>query len=204
LTGAIPADGHAGGKALRDDLVRAQPWIGAMISGGSAAIPLRRPREELTDGTVALIGDAACQVFSAHGSGIGAGMIAGKLVVDTVARGGTLFRLRARLAPPLRAGCSPPTMRSDAGTKGMTADDIDRVMARGLLDEAFAGAGVDQVAPQVGVVGGARQAAGGGARAGGHGPGGADRRAPRSGARMPPRGRRRRAWSAAMQRLLPV
>jgi flavin-dependent dehydrogenase len=203
LTGAIPADGHAGGKALRDDLVRAQPWIGAMISGGSGAIPLRRPREELTDGTVAVIGDAACQVFSAHGSGIGAGMIAGKLVVDTVARGGTLFDYE-RAWHRRFGGLFAAYDAVRRWNQGMTADDIDRVMARGLLDEAFAGAGVDQVAPQVGV-----------AAVLGKLPAAVREPAVMAlaartgallalGARMPPRGRRRRAWSAAMQRLLPV
>jgi flavin-dependent dehydrogenase len=34
---------------------------------------------------VALLGDAACQVFSTHGSGIGIGLIAARIVGDTVA-----------------------------------------------------------------------------------------------------------------------
>src|SRR5690606_24952863 len=33
---------------------------------------------------IALVGDAACQVFPAHGSGIGIGLIAGRMLADAV------------------------------------------------------------------------------------------------------------------------
>lgn len=203
LTGSIPACGHRGGKAIRDELVRAQPWIGAAIFGGSAAIPLRRPREELTDGTVALVGDTACQVFSAHGSGIGAGMLAGRLLVDTLARGGTLFDYE--LAWHRRHGglfAAYDAVRR--WNQSMTADELDRILERGLFDEAFARAGLDQTAPTVAVAALAQKL-----------PAAAREPAVMAlavrtvallavGAQMPPRGRRRRLWSATMQRLLPV
>lgn len=88
LTGSIPAAGHPGGQRLLDDFVDAHPWIGARRAGGSRAIPLGRPHDVLAAGNVALLGDAAGQVFSAHGSGIAAGLVAARLLADTLAAGG--------------------------------------------------------------------------------------------------------------------
>ncbi|MBA2664183.1 MAG: FAD-binding protein [Bradymonadaceae bacterium] len=87
LTGSIPALGHRSGRRMLDDFVREQPWVGERIFGGSLAIPLRRPFERIADGKVALLGDAACQVFSAHGSGVGAGLVAARLLADALATG---------------------------------------------------------------------------------------------------------------------
>lgn len=87
LTGSIPAHGHPAGQRLLDDFVEAHPWIGARRSGGSRAIPLGRPHDVLAEGNVALLGDAAGQVFSAHGSGIGAGLLAAGLLADVLAEG---------------------------------------------------------------------------------------------------------------------
>lgn len=87
LTGSVPADGHPSGQRLLDDFVAREPWIGARLFGGTRAVPLRRPYSQLAQGPVALVGDAACQVFSAHGSGIGAGMVAGRMLGESLARG---------------------------------------------------------------------------------------------------------------------
>ncbi len=62
-----------------------EPWLGDAIEGGSGVIPLRRPYARLTAPGAALVGDAACQVFPAHGSGIGFGLIAGRVLADAVA-----------------------------------------------------------------------------------------------------------------------
>ena len=58
--------------------------MGEFISGGSGLIPLRRPYSRFTAPGLALIGDSACQVFPAHGSGIGLGLIAGRMLADAV------------------------------------------------------------------------------------------------------------------------
>jgi flavin-dependent dehydrogenase len=88
LTGSIPALGHPSGQRLLDDFVEAHPWIGARRAGGSRAVPLGRPLDVLAEGNVALLGDAAGQVFSAHGSGIAAGLLAARLLADALADGG--------------------------------------------------------------------------------------------------------------------
>ncbi|MBK9034787.1 MAG: FAD-binding protein [Myxococcales bacterium] len=203
LTGSIPALGHPGGKALRDEFVRAQPWIGPMIYGGGGAIPLRRPREELTDGKVILVGDTACQVFAAHGSGIGAGILAGKLVAETLAAGGTPFDYE--VAWHRRWGgmfAAYDAVRR--WNQHQTPDELDAVIARGVFDAELARAGLDQDLPRLspralatklpaalrerGVIELATRTAA----------------ALALGRLFPRRGPARRAWSAAMQRLLPV
>jgi len=87
LTGSIPALGHPSGRALLDDFAREHRWVGPRVFGGSRALPLRAPYLRLAEGRVALIGDAACQVFATHGSGIGAGLIAGRMIGESLAAG---------------------------------------------------------------------------------------------------------------------
>src|SRR5690554_2349455 len=87
LTGSIPACGHRSGRAILREFVAQNPWVGDMIFGGARAIPLRRPYASLYHKNVAVIGEAACQVFAAHGSGIGAGMIAARVLADALADG---------------------------------------------------------------------------------------------------------------------
>jgi len=83
LTGCIVGDGFTGG-ALIDRAVREHAWIGERLFGGSGTIPLRRPYDRLTAPGVALIGNAACQVFPAHGSGVGIGLVAARELADAV------------------------------------------------------------------------------------------------------------------------
>jgi flavin-dependent dehydrogenase len=87
LTGSIPVAGNPSGARLLASFVAEQPWIGQVVFGGARAIPLRLPRT-LARGQVALLGDAGSQVFSAHGSGIGVGLIAAKQLADALAAGG--------------------------------------------------------------------------------------------------------------------
>jgi hypothetical protein len=90
LTGSIPSLGFPSGKTLLDEFVRDHAWVGQRVFGGSGAIPLCRAHDRLADDRVALLGDAACQVFPAHGSGVGAGLLAARLLADTLAGGGSL------------------------------------------------------------------------------------------------------------------
>ncbi len=87
LAGGIPALGFRSGRTILEEFVKGQDWIGARVFGGTQAIPLRRPLDCLARGKVALLGDAACQVFSAHGSGVGAGLVAARMLADALASG---------------------------------------------------------------------------------------------------------------------
>lgn len=86
LAGAIADGRHATGPQLMARLKREQPWIGPSLYGGAGLIPLRRPYDRLAAGGVALVGDAACQVLPASGSGIVLGMQAARLLTDAVRR----------------------------------------------------------------------------------------------------------------------
>lgn len=87
LTGTVPADGHPSGKALLDSFVSEQPWIGERVFGGARSIPLMYARPIVARGRLAAVGDAASQVFSAHGSGTGAGLVAASMLADAIGAG---------------------------------------------------------------------------------------------------------------------
>ena len=89
LTGSIPATGAPAGRVLMDRFVEEHAWVGDTIFGGARAIPLGRPHLRLAEGPVALLGDAANQVYAMHGSGIGAGLVAAAMLVKSLAGGGT-------------------------------------------------------------------------------------------------------------------
>lgn len=82
LTGAIATEAYRSGPAILSDLRAEHPWIGEKRFGGAGAIPLRRPYDRLAAPGIALLGNAACQVFSAHGSGIGIGMVAARMLAN--------------------------------------------------------------------------------------------------------------------------
>ena len=82
LTGSIAGGWYRPGWQLMRELKTREPWIGRRCFGGAGAIPLRRPYDRLAAPGIALVGDAGCQVFPAHGSGTGAGLIAARLLAE--------------------------------------------------------------------------------------------------------------------------
>ncbi len=84
LTGSIPATGAPTGPELLRSVRDAHPWMGKTRFGGGGLIPLRRTYDRFTTPGIALVGDAACQVMGGHGSGIGFGLIAGKVLAEAV------------------------------------------------------------------------------------------------------------------------
>lgn len=88
LTGSIPGLGFPSGAELLREFVAQQDWIGQRLSGGAGAIPLAAPLVLARD-RVALVGDAGRQVYAMHGSGVGAGLVAGSILAETLANGGT-------------------------------------------------------------------------------------------------------------------
>jgi flavin-dependent dehydrogenase len=148
LTGSIPAGGHRSGCAVLDDFVTRHDWVGERIFGGSRAIPLDAPRAVLGRGNTAAVGDAANQVFAAHGSGIGAGMVAARYLADALAAGrGT-------------EGYSRDWHRDFGGLFGaydifrrfsetLDVHRLARLMESGLMDEELARAGLEQRMPRL-------------------------------------------------------
>jgi flavin-dependent dehydrogenase len=148
LTGSIPSLGFPSGKAILDGVVAAQPWIGKRVFGGSGAIPLRRPYDRLASDRVALLGDAACQVFPAHGSGIGAGILAAKLLADTLSRGGTMRDYEVAWHRRW-GGLFAAYDAFRRWNQTMAPERIDELMAVGVIDATFARAGLDQTMPRL-------------------------------------------------------
>ena len=147
LTGSIPSLGFPSGKAILDRFVAEHAWVGERVFGGSGPISLRRPHDRLASDRVALLGEAGCQVFPAHGSGVGAGLIAARLLADTLAAGGTPRDYE--IAWQRRHGGLFAFF--DVFRRwNQTIDDVTlgRVMALGLIDADTLRAGIDQVLPR--------------------------------------------------------
>lgn len=85
LTGTLATGRWGTGRTILDRFLADNPWVGGRRFGGAGLIPLRRPYARLGAPGLALVGDAACQVFPAHGSGIGVGLIAGTILAESVA-----------------------------------------------------------------------------------------------------------------------
>lgn len=147
LTGSIPGDGHASGQEILDRFVADQRWIGATLFGGARAIPLRRPLDVIARGNVALIGDAACQVFSAHGSGIGAGLIAARILADVLASGRELHAYAVEWHRQY-GGLFATFDCFRRFSQRLSEAELGRMMAVGLLDEVSARAGLEQRLPR--------------------------------------------------------
>ncbi len=71
-------------SVLVNDFVAKHPWIGKAFVDGRGTIPLNAPYHRLALPGLAILGDAACQVYSAHGSGIGIGLIAARMLADAI------------------------------------------------------------------------------------------------------------------------
>lgn len=67
-----------------DGFIKENPWLGKRFIEGRGAIPLNAPYHDLVAPGLALLGDAAGQVYAAHGSGIGVGLIAARILSDTI------------------------------------------------------------------------------------------------------------------------
>lgn len=84
LVGCLADGRHGPAARLLAEVRRLHPWIGEQLHGGAGLIPLRRPFTRATAPGIALVGDAAAQVFPAHGSGVGMGLLAGTTLAEVV------------------------------------------------------------------------------------------------------------------------
>jgi flavin-dependent dehydrogenase len=143
LTGSLAGSDQPAGSVLLRDFVDSQPWVGERLFGGARAIPLRRPFDRLADDRVALLGDAASQVFSAHGSGIAAGLIAARMLAEALASGGGPRAYEVTW------------MRTHGGrfaaydlfrrfSQTLSIDDVATLMRSGLMDPMTSRAALEQ------------------------------------------------------------
>jgi len=89
LTGSLPEPKSPSGLEIIRRFVAANPWVGVKHFGGARSIPLRHPYAKLVAPGAALLGDSACQVYTAHGAGIGIGLLAAKVLADSVGKAHT-------------------------------------------------------------------------------------------------------------------
>ena len=151
LTGSIPGHGHPSGPIMLERFVRSQPWLGPAVFGGARAIPIRAPLARIARGDVALIGDAACQVFAPHGSGVGIGLVAARRLAEALASGNgpRAYELAVqRDIGALLAGYDPFRQFSQM----LSIDELGRLIDCGLVDPAVARFGLEQRFPDASAI----------------------------------------------------
>lgn len=84
LAGSIKDPHYLTGVQMLRKFKDEHPWVGERISGGGGTIPLRAPLALLTAPGVAVVGNAANQVFSTHGSGVMPAIQSARLLADAV------------------------------------------------------------------------------------------------------------------------
>lgn len=84
LCGVRSVPGYPSASRVVNDFVAQHPWMGSAFIDGRGVIPLNAPYPKLTQPGLALLGDAACQVYAAHGSGIGFGLIAANYLAKAI------------------------------------------------------------------------------------------------------------------------
>lgn len=154
LIGAVAAEAPGPLPSLVDSVLAEQPWIGERTGGGSGFIPLRRPYGRLTAPGVALVGDAACQVFCAHGSGVGMGLMAGTMLAASVSDGvvsgsadigspDALWRYQHRFWRTY----GPRLVSYDLFRRlstGLDTDGVERLLSAGVMTASSTSAAMDQ------------------------------------------------------------
>lgn len=143
LTGAMLSQGQDAARRLLEELRESVGFAGERLFGGAGLIPVRRPHDRLVGPGYALLGDAGCQVYPAHGSGVAAGMRAALILANTL-----IGALRSN--EPLDTDALWPYaaifMRSRGAllaaaeitrrlAETYTAEDADRLVRSGLLRE---------------------------------------------------------------------
>ena len=143
LAGSIPGLGHPAGQLVLDRFIEEQGWVGEVRFGGTRAIPLGLPLAELAQGPLVRLGDAGRQVFAAHGSGIGAQLVAAELLGRTLAAGGGPWDFN--VAWQRRWGGSLAQSHLFARfSSELTGADLGRMISDGLMTESLIRGAMEQ------------------------------------------------------------
>jgi len=154
LTGTLADGQHGSGPQLMRRLVAAHPWIGRCLHSGGGLIPIRRPYARLSGPGVALLGDAGCQVFPAHASGVGAGLVAARLLSEAVRRsadpgdeGATWAYQRAFQRQLGATHAAYDALR--IGVQQLSQEQAARMFSRGLVTVSQSRAAMKQCLPSL-------------------------------------------------------
>lgn len=149
LTGGIPGAGHRSGVQLLNGFATRHGWIGDTEVGGSRAIPLMPPLARLDDGPLVRLGDAGRQVFAAHGSGIGAQLIAARMLADTLSGGGTPWDY-TRTWQQKWGGHFCGSVAFARFSRSLSPEDLRELFASGLMAPGATGRTLAQRRPGIG------------------------------------------------------
>lgn len=161
LVGCLANGRYSTGTRMLAELREREAWIGPAITNGTGIIPLRRPFARFTAPGLALVGDAACQVFPAHGSGIGVGLVAATMLAEAVADlddpgapDGLWSRYQSPFQRELGADLAGYDMLRRASTR-LGGSGVDELLRSGVMDETTTRSGLDQrwATPSFGEVG---------------------------------------------------
>lgn len=150
LVGCLANGRYNTGPKMIAELCNRETWVGPAITHGSGVIPLRRPYARLTAPGVALVGDSACQVFAAHGSGIGIGLVAGTMLAEglaTVDDPGDEHHLWSNYQAPFWRNLGGDLAGYDVlrrATTRMGSTGVDTLIRSGIMDERTTRSGLDQ------------------------------------------------------------
>lgn len=156
LVGVKPGSGPDADTRF-EQILRDRPYIGEKVFGDGGPIPIRKPLDTfVADGFVTL-GDSACQVIPAHGSGTASALIAADLASASIIRALEQGRRdRQALWGYNHAFLSGrgallayyDVIRRHADT--LTVDDLDLLLARGVLTAREVFSGLVPEAPTLG------------------------------------------------------
>ncbi len=129
-----------------------EAWLGEVLFGGGGTIPLRRPYDQLAVEGCALLGNAGCQVFPAHGSGIGAGMVAARQLADAATAhadpgsAAAMWGYQARFMRSLGAVHAAYDVFRRM-TQSLSSEDAEELLGSGLMVASGAQAALMQHMP---------------------------------------------------------
>lgn len=127
-------------------------WVGERILGGGGTIPLRTPLELLSAPGVAVVGNAANQVFSTHGSGVVPAIQSARLLADAVSGAAdpgdadVLWKYTAAFQRELGAKLAGYNLFRRF-TQALSREEIGKMFRYGLMSEAVVFAGMKQDLP---------------------------------------------------------
>ncbi len=153
LAGSIKDARFLTGTQMVKKFIAGHPWVGEKIHSGGGTIPLRHPLHALSAPGVAVVGNAANQVFSVHGSGVMPSIQAARLLADAV-RGAAdpgdaavLWRYTATFQKSLGAMLASYNVFRRF-SQNLTSSEIAKMFRYGLMNEAMMLAGIRQVMPE--------------------------------------------------------
>lgn len=149
LTGVGGGTSHGRASQLQRELVQRERWIGPVVYGGGGRIPIRRQYDRLAAPGLSLVGDAGCQVFPMHGSGVGSGLVAARILAESTLRFDDPGSVEATWAYQAafqreRGGVHAAYDLMRRASQRLDGATLDALLASGLIAKGSTAAAMDQ------------------------------------------------------------